>query len=150
MVLPHPELRTRRAPDPPPAGRPGPRAHVFADAVLLHQLAHETSPGPDPVPRPRQTRRGRQTPDPGAPAQRSDAALAKAARKRTDDNLPVHTFTSLIRRPGHHLRQPIQLPPTPRRSPCTPPPPRYSSAPSTCSASPIATATRSECPTRPN
>jgi transposase len=29
-------------------------------------------------------------------AQRSDAALAKAARKRTDDNTPVHSFTSLL------------------------------------------------------
>ncbi len=29
-------------------------------------------------------------------AQRSDPALAKAARKRTDDNTPVHSFTSLL------------------------------------------------------
>jgi len=33
---------------------------------------------------------------PVAPAQRSDQALAKAARKRTDDNTPVHSFTSLL------------------------------------------------------
>jgi Transposase DDE domain len=33
---------------------------------------------------------------PVAAAQRSDAALAKAARKRTDDNTPVHSFTSLL------------------------------------------------------
>jgi Transposase DDE domain len=34
--------------------------------------------------------------DPVAAAQRSDAALAKAARKRTDDHAPVHSFTSLL------------------------------------------------------
>jgi transposase len=35
-------------------------------------------------------------PNPVAPAQRSDAALAKAARKRTADHHPVHSFTSLL------------------------------------------------------
>ena len=34
--------------------------------------------------------------DPVAPAERSDAALAKAARKRTQDDHPVHSFTSLL------------------------------------------------------
>jgi hypothetical protein len=34
--------------------------------------------------------------DPVAPAQRSDEALAKAARKRTHDDHPVHSFTSLL------------------------------------------------------
>ena len=34
--------------------------------------------------------------DPVAPAQRSDKALAKAARKRTHDDTPVHSFTSLL------------------------------------------------------
>jgi hypothetical protein len=34
--------------------------------------------------------------DPVAPAQRSDEALTKAARKRTDDDTPVHSFTSLL------------------------------------------------------
>jgi transposase len=34
--------------------------------------------------------------DPVAPAQRSDTALAKAARKRTIDDQPVHSFTSLL------------------------------------------------------
>ena len=34
--------------------------------------------------------------DPVAPAQRSDAALTKVARKRTDDDEPVHSFTSLL------------------------------------------------------
>ena len=33
---------------------------------------------------------------PVAAAQRSDAALAKAARKRTPENTPVHSFTSLL------------------------------------------------------
>ena len=35
--------------------------------------------------------------DPVATAQRSDAALTKAARKRTEDNYPVHSFTSLLK-----------------------------------------------------
>ena len=34
--------------------------------------------------------------DPVAAAQRSEAALTKAARKRTEDNYPVHSFTSLL------------------------------------------------------
>ena len=34
--------------------------------------------------------------NPVAAAQRSDTALAKAARKRTTDNAPVHSFTSLL------------------------------------------------------
>ena len=34
--------------------------------------------------------------DPVAPAQRSDEALTKAARKRTEDDTPVHSFTSLL------------------------------------------------------
>jgi hypothetical protein len=34
--------------------------------------------------------------NPVAPAQRSDPALAKAARKRTEDAYPVHSFTSLL------------------------------------------------------
>ena len=35
--------------------------------------------------------------DPVAAAERSDAALTKAARKRTEDNYPVHSFTSLLK-----------------------------------------------------
>jgi transposase len=35
-------------------------------------------------------------PNPVAAAQRSDQALQKAARKRTHDNYPVHSFTSLL------------------------------------------------------
>jgi hypothetical protein len=34
--------------------------------------------------------------NPVAPAQRSDAALKKAARKRTNDGTPVHSFTTLL------------------------------------------------------
>ena len=34
--------------------------------------------------------------DPVAAAQRSDQALTKAARKRTHDDTPVHSFTSLL------------------------------------------------------
>ena len=35
--------------------------------------------------------------DPVAAAERSDAALTKAARKRTEDDYPVHSFTSLLK-----------------------------------------------------
>ena len=35
-----------------------------------------------------------------APAKRSPAALAKAARKRTADDLPVHSFRTLLTDPG--------------------------------------------------
>jgi len=35
-------------------------------------------------------------PNPVAAAQRSDTALAKASRKRTDDDYSVHSFTSLL------------------------------------------------------
>jgi hypothetical protein len=34
--------------------------------------------------------------NPVAAAQRSDQALTKAARKRTEDGVPVHSFTSLL------------------------------------------------------
>ena len=44
--------------------------------------------------------------DPVAAAERSEAALTKAARKRTEDSDPVHSFTSLLADPGHPLRQP--------------------------------------------
>ena len=40
---------------------------------------------------------------PVAPAARSPKALAKAATKHTDDDLPVHSFAQPARRPGHHL-----------------------------------------------
>ncbi len=63
-VLPHPQRRTGRPPHPASAGRPGARPRVLAHAVLLHQLAHESRPGPNPVRRQRQTRRGRQTRQP--------------------------------------------------------------------------------------
>ena len=43
---------------------------------------------------------------PVAPAARSPRALAKAAAKRTEGNLPVHSFTSLLADLGHHLPQP--------------------------------------------
>ena len=53
---------------------------------------------PDAVPRRRQTRAAAKAP--GPPRRRGPnaptAALAKAARKRTADNTPVHSFTSLL------------------------------------------------------
>src|SRR6476620_5658852 len=63
-VLPHPQHRTGHPPHPTPPGRSGARPRVPAHAVLLHQLAHETGPGPNPVRRQRQTRRGHQTRQP--------------------------------------------------------------------------------------
>ena len=45
-------------------------------------------------------------PSPVAPACRSPRALAKAATKRTEGNLPVHSLTSLLACAGHHLPQP--------------------------------------------
>ena len=44
--------------------------------------------------------------NPVAPAQRSDDALTKAARKRTDRRHPGAQLHHPARRPGHHLRQP--------------------------------------------
>ena len=45
-------------------------------------------------------------PSPVAPAARSPRALAKAAAKRTEGDLPVHSFDQPAGRPGHHLPQP--------------------------------------------
>jgi len=42
------------------------------------------------------TARRQKRTDPVAAAERSDAALTKAARKRTEDDYPVHSFTSLL------------------------------------------------------
>src|ERR1700741_5557819 len=52
--------------------------------------------------------------DPVAPAQRSDQALTKAARKRTEDDYPVHSFTSLLADLAticaNHIHPPEELP----------------------------------------
>ena len=70
-------------------------------------------------------------PDPVAPAQRSDQALTKVARKRTEDDNPVHSFTSLLTDLAticaNYIQPTDDLPAFPR----PPPPPRYNGAPST-------------------
>ena len=144
-VLPHPQHRAGRAAHPPPAGRPGARPHVLAHAVLLHQLAHETSPGPNPVPRQRQTRRGRQTRQPRrrSPTLRAgpDQSSAQTHRRRR----PGAQLHQPARRPGHPLRQPH---PARRRHASihhhSPPPPRCNGEPSNCSTSLTATVTCSQ------
>src|SRR4029077_1965972 len=86
--------------------------------------------------------------NPVAPAQRSDEALTKAARKRTDDHTPVHSFTSLLADLATICANQSNPPTTCRHSPRSPPPPHYSGAPSNYSPSPTASATRSQYPHR--
>src|SRR5262245_54791799 len=84
--------------------------------------------------------------NPVAAAQRSDEALAKAARKRTTEDTPGAQLHQPARRFGHPLRQPDPAHrPTWRRSPCPPAPPHYSGGPSNSSTCPTATAWRSQC-----
>ena len=69
--------------------------HVPADAVLLHQLAHETSTGPNPVLRQRQTPRYGQT---RRPRRRRPTFRYGTGRSRAQ-NAPTttpHSFTSLL------------------------------------------------------
>ena len=56
------------------------------------------------------------TRDPVAPAKRSKAALAKAARHTLDDGTPVHSFSTLHGRARHHRAQ--HLPHAPGRPRC--------------------------------
>ena len=95
-VLPHPQHRTRRAAHPPPPRRPGPRPRVPTDAVLLPELADEAGPGAILFYDNDKPAAAAKRHDPVAPAQRSHTALAKAAPKRTPDDYPVHSFTSLL------------------------------------------------------
>jgi hypothetical protein len=86
-------------------------------------------------------------PSPVAPAARSPRALAKAAAKRTDDDLPVHSFGSLLTdlaticlntiAPADPALPGFRLVTTP---------PRSSARPSTCSASATILAPRSQQP----
>ena len=129
------------------APRPGPRARVLADAVLLHHLAHARPPRAAPVHRRRQTTAQATRTNPVAAAARSPRALAKAAAKRTPADLPVHSFTSLLADLATICLNQIQ----PADPPCppsgsSPPPPRCSARPSTCSASATASAPRSQKP----
>jgi hypothetical protein len=74
------------------------RAHVFLRMISYHITWHmHARLAPMPF-----TDDGKATaqaarPSPVAPAARSPQALAKAATKRTGDNLPVHSFDSLLR-----------------------------------------------------
>ena len=79
------------------------RAHMSCDAVLLHQLAHETSTSPNPVPRQRQTRRSRQTRQPRrrSPTLRPGTGQPRANAPKTASRYTAH---QPARRPGHHLR----------------------------------------------
>ena len=63
-----------------------------------------------------------------APAQRSPAALAKAARKRTDEDLPVHSFRTLLADLGTLTANTMQIAGTAPPSVCRPSPRRCSSA----------------------
>ena len=106
------------APHPPSPRRPGPRPHVLADAVLLHQLAHETGPGPNPVLRQRQTRRGRQTHRPRRPGR----TLQMPRWPRPPANAPKTTTRCTV---------------SPACSPTWPPSaPTTSNPPTTCRRSP--------------
>jgi len=85
---------------------------------------------------------------PVAPSTRSPQALAKAATKRTPDNLPVHSFDSLLKDLATICLNQIQ--------PADPGLPRFrlnshpdTAAPSNCSASATASGSRSQQPAPP-
>ena len=85
-------------------------------------------------------------PSPVAPAARSPRALAKAATKHTPRDLPVHSFATLLADLGTICLNTI-APAEPSRcsaSGSSPPPPRSSGRPSTCSASATASGSRSQ------
>ena len=93
--LPRLQHRPGHPPHPPPASRPGPRARVPADAVLLHQLAHEQALRAHPVSRRRQARRSRHAPTPSPPP-RSDTRWPRPPANAPPTTTPVHSFTSLL------------------------------------------------------
>ena len=116
-VLPHPQQRTRLPAHPPPPRRSGARPHVPADAVRLHQLAHETGPGRNPVLRQRQTRRSRQT---RRPRRRGRTLRPSAHQSRAQTHPRRRRGTQLhqpARRPGHHRANHIQPADDTRHSP---------------------------------
>ena len=67
-----------------------------------------------------------------APAKRSPAALAKAARKRTADDLPVHSFRTLLTDLGTLTVNTMQVADTGASFPLQTRPRRCSSAASSC------------------
>ena len=73
------------------------RAHMFLRMLSYYISWHmEQALAPNPVLRQRQTRRSRQVRRPRRRGRALQTALTKAARKRTEDNYPVHSFTSLL------------------------------------------------------
>jgi len=87
-------------------------------------------------------------PSPVAPATRSPKARAKAAAKHTDDELPVHSFASLLADLATICLNTIAPadPALPAFRLVTTPP--SSARPSTCSPSATASASRSQQPAR--
>ena len=72
------------------------RAHMFLRMLSYYLSWHmKQALRPNPVRRQRQTRRAGSPTNPVAAAVRS-RALAKAAPKRTPEDIPVHSFTSLL------------------------------------------------------
>ena len=151
-VLPHPEQRAGCAAHPPPSGRRV-RAHMFLRMLSYYISWHmKQAPGPDPVRRQRQTRRGAPSaPTPSPRPKRSEAALTKAARKRTEDDYPVHSFTSLLADLAticaNHIQPADEMPAFTDNSPR---PPRCSGEPSNCSTSLTATVTCRQYTPQPN
>jgi hypothetical protein len=117
--------------------------------VLLHQLAHETSPRTSPLCRQRQTRRSHKRANPVTAAQRSNTALAKAARN-TPPTAPRYTALppcSPTWPPSAPTR--FSPPTTCRHSPRSPTPHHCNVKPSNSSTSPTAWATRRQQATPP-
>ena len=94
------------------------RAHVFLRMLYLLPVAGAWNRTLAPILLPR----ARRTPqlaakrtDPVAAAQRSNPALAKASRKRTEDHHPVHSSTSLLADPAticaNHIQPAHDMPP---------------------------------------
>ncbi len=95
-VLPHPQQRARRAAHPPPPRRSG-AGHMFL-RMLSYYISWHMKQALAPILFYDNDKPGAaaKRANPVAAAQRSDQALTKAARKRTQDGLPVHSFTSLL------------------------------------------------------
>ena len=92
--------------------RTGSRARVLADAVVLHHLAHAGPARARPVHRRREAPPRPAWLQPGRPRRPLPEGTAKAAAKRTGDELPVHSFASrltdlaTICLNDHHPRRP--------------------------------------------
>src|SRR5713101_8664676 len=96
------------------------RAHVFLRMLSFYLSWHmQARLAPVLFPDDDKPAASAARPSPVAPAARSPRALAKAATKHTPGDLPVHSFATPARRPGHHLPEhhrprrprPARLPP---------------------------------------